>query len=326
MENRRKLLLIIGFPRSGTKLLRAILCNHEQIFLTHELVFLPHLLTNWDRYGDLSVFENFERMHRDIMNTDYFFAKVSRGDKAISAQEWYKLCATFDPVGVFSAVIRRETGAPDSPAVWLGDKSPNYTTHLLAIKRGIPEAKVVHIVRDGRDAALSARKVWRKNIYRFVQRWADGMRRLQDDLRRFPANDVLEVRYEDLLTGPDDAVRRLLDFLGLDYQLDVLKLHKPPENRGDTRYESQIVGDNFGKYKAQLSERQIRRMESVSWDMLKHYRYEVAEYAKVERVPGWLMIWYSACDLVNRLLFDIKLQGGLAPAIKSIITRYRTRM
>jgi hypothetical protein len=326
VKDSQKLLLIVGIPRSGTKLLRNILINHGGIYLTHELLFLPTLLANWDRYGAVSEFANFRKMYKDVMGTYYFTFKQKRGDVTIGAREWYDRCTRFDPLDIFSELIRYETGAPDDQNLWLGDKSPNYTTHLPAIRRGIPDVRIIHIVRDARDVALSAKKVWKKNIYRSTQRWSDGMRKLQEDLGDFQADHFREVRYEDLLEHPEDTVRCLLDFLGLEYRPDILTLRKSAENLGDTRNRTKIMGDNVYKYKTRLNESQVRRLESVSRDMLERYGYEVGFSGPIRRLPAWLMAWYMFCDVFNRVAFDIKLRRSPVFAMKSLISRYRTRI
>jgi hypothetical protein len=326
MQDKRNVVFIIGFPRSGTKLLRAILCNHRSIFITHELLFLPYLIEKWAAYGDVSQFSKFQWMYDDVMRTYYFVEKRNRGARIIGAEEWYERCRAFDILGVLLPIIQYETSAPELPGIWLGDKSPNYTTHVSLIKKAIPEAKFIHIIRDVRDTALSARKVWNKNIYRFVQRWADDIRELQKILRQMPDADRIEVRYEDLVRHSEMTLTRILSFLGLDYDPAMLKLQKPSENFGDARDRVAVVSSNTEKYKNSLRAMEIRRLESICWDVLRHYGYQTGEYPALKRIPHWKMSWFMCCDVVNRLVFDYKQGHSIGFIMKSIISLNRTRV
>ncbi len=325
-EMKRNVVFIIGYPRSGTTLLRMILCNHPSIFIAYELLFLPYLIGKWPGYGNVSEYSNFRRMYEDVMATYYFVEKRSRGAKTISVEEWYERCQAFDILSVLLPVIQYETGAPDTPGVWLGDKSPNYTTRVSAIKKAIPEARFIHIVRDVRDTALSARKAWNKNIYRFVQRWADDIRDLQRALREIPADNLVEIRYEDLVKDPETTLTRIFTFLDLNYDPTMLKLQKPAENLGDTRGCVAVVSSNTEKYKSRLQAVEISRMESLCWDMLHCYGYQAGKYPDLKRVSNWQMSWFMFADMANRLRFEHKQGRSFGFIMKSIISLNRTRM
>jgi hypothetical protein len=322
----RRILFIIGFPRSGTKLLRSVLNNHPRIFITSEMLFLPYLLDNWDRYGDLSNPNNFGRMHADITRTFYFAVRAEQGLDIIDAEQWHAACESFDPTGILLPLLRHETGASEDEGIWLGDKSPNYTTHLAQIKRALPEAKIIHIVRDVRDAALSARKIWKSNIYRYAQRWADGMRPLSRELESLPARDCLELRYEDLLSEPAATLSRVTDFLELEFREDMINLGKPSENFGDAKEAVGIMSGNTRKYKTQLSGSEQNRIEAVCSEVLRHYGYEVATAAPDRRLSRVRMTCYMLADIGNRILFDLRLGRSYGFVLKSMLARLRTRL
>ena len=288
-------------------------------------MFLTILLENWDSYGDLSKIENFRRMYDDIIRTHYFEVRVVQGMEVIQADEWYSSCDSFDPAGVILPVIRHETAAPHNPDIWLGDKSPNYTTHVLQIKTAIPEAKIIHIVRDVRDAALSARKIWHKNVLRFAQRWIDGLRILWKHLESVPDTDYLEIRYEDLLEEPSSSLRRITNFLGLEFDENMLVLSKPAENFGDAKVSIGILSENTGKYRTQLSVKDQRRIEEIAQEALRHYHYE-CDATETKRLSRLEAIFYLAADVFNRFRFDLRLGRGLGFVLRSTISRVRMRL
>lgn len=322
----QKILFIVGFPRSGTKLLRRILNNHPDVFIASELLFLPYLLDNWDRYGDLSDIGNFRTMYGDVTRTLYFKVREKEGIPLFSVQEWYAACETFDPTGVLASLIRHETEAPSGDGIWLGDKSPNYTTHLDQIKGGLPDAKIIHIVRDVRDAALSARKIWGKNMYRYAQQWADGMRVLHKDFELIRHEDRLELRYEDLLSEPLENVARITEFLGLEFYESMISLDKPSENFGDAKSTVGILSGNTGKYRTQLTEKQRQIIEPICSEVLRRYGYDVQAGPMHRRLSVSRMTWYMILDILNRMRFDLRIGRGFGFVARSMVWRSRTRI
>ena len=84
-----------------------------------------------------------------------------------------------------------------------GDKTPLYGRHMPAIERLLPEAHFIHIIRDGRDVALSLRGLWfspSDDIATLAAYWRDNL----TIMRREGAacRNYLEVRYEDLVRAP----------------------------------------------------------------------------------------------------------------------------
>lgn len=132
----------------------------------------------------------------------------------------------------------------------VGDKSPLLVPETIGeISAIYPEARVVHIIRDGRDAAVSAlhhswnfgkkgkndeasakREAYREDpgrmleagesvfagnsLARMAAEWAARVGRTVEDGPALLGENYAEVRYEDLLERPEEEVRRLLRFLG----------------------------------------------------------------------------------------------------------------
>jgi hypothetical protein len=131
----------------------------------------------------------------------------------------------------------------------VGDKSPLLTETVVEEISGIyPEAKVIHIIRDGRDAAVSAahhaRNFGKKgarranperlrsagesifagnSLKRIAAEWAGRVGRAVEDGPVLLGENYAEVRYEDLLERPEEEARRLLAFLGADAADDTVK-------------------------------------------------------------------------------------------------------
>jgi Sulfotransferase family len=106
-----------------------------------------------------------------------------------------------------------------------GDKTPHYVNHVEQLLAIWPDARFVVLVRDGRDVALSLKRMpfGPNNAWAAAQWWARGIRAGAAAERAHP-DRVKTVRYEDLVTDPATHVPDVCAFLGLRYDADMLDL------------------------------------------------------------------------------------------------------
>ncbi len=232
---------------------------------------------------------------------------------------WYESCPDYSLSTVLEVLIKFYTNQLGNPnAVW-GDKSNNYIVHVPLLKRHLPSAKFIHIVRDVRDASLSSYNAWRTNIYRYSQRWYDDVSMIRRDAKTLPASDYLELRYEDLLGDAEKAVRQCTDFLGLDFDERMLTFKKQSEAVGDARGMKTIKSDNVGKYEQRLSPEQVQRIEKIAWPLLRDYGYRFEYAGNQESLSRGRMLSWQFLDVLNRTRFDF---GRIGPAkfVRELIT------
>jgi hypothetical protein len=219
-------------------------------------------------------------------------------------------------------LVKFYTKQLDNPSAVWGDKSNNYIVHTPLLKRHLPSARFIHIVRDVRDASLSSYNAWRTNVYRYSQRWYDDVCTIRRDSKTLPPSDYLEIRYEDLLGQAATTVRKCTDFLGLDFQERLLTFAKQSEAVGDARGMKAIKSDNVGKYKDHFSPAQVRRIERIAGPLLKDYGYSV-EYAGVqESLSRGRMRFLQGLDVLNRMRFDLRSVGWSEFSRELITLRY----
>lgn len=147
------------------------------------------------------------------------------------------------------------------------EKSPTNVYCMLAASRTLPGTPLVHLVRDGRDVAVSLmRRGW--NLFGAGSRW------LYDTLRGLEARQAqhyLELRYEELVTSPDEQLDRILRHLGIEGSGH--SLTQPPTNatglysedwtaRSEPKAWTQTPADpispkSIGRFKTALSSRDI---------------------------------------------------------------------
>jgi hypothetical protein len=113
-----------------------------------------------------------------------------------------------------------------------GDKTPLYMQYLPLLERTFPEARFVHLVRDGRDAALSFLSVPRgimtegwghpKDAAGFARLWRTEVEAAQALGRRVGSGRYLELRYEDLVSDAARVLERVCAFAGLEFEPGML--------------------------------------------------------------------------------------------------------
>ncbi|HJS21928.1 MAG TPA: sulfotransferase [Steroidobacteraceae bacterium] len=267
-------LFIVGMPRSGTKLLRGLLNRHPRVRIpSFETEFLPFLVRWVETRGRPDDERSFARLHAELSRAPYFVYRNARiGPLPVS--EWRSWCAgRFDAAGLFEGIVRYETHIPHGSGVIWGDKSPGYVTHLDMIRQHFPQSRVVHLVRDVRDYCASIRKAWNKDVRRAAHRWGQDVLSAH---RHCVADRThcVEVRYEDLLQSPGQALERVCAFLEIPFTDALTQLEQSVENIGDAKGKTEIVRDNRNKYRTALSRRELESVESLGWTAMRELGYE----------------------------------------------------
>jgi len=140
-----------------------------------------------------------------------------------------------------------------------------------------PDAKLLVLIRDGRDVVESAARKWPDEPYEFwVQQWADGAREILKFMRAFATSRGTNwelVRYEDLLEHPDETVGALLSFLGSHpTEFDWNQLHTLPV------YGSSQHFDKSGQVSCQVVEKtadfkfRARWKETWNWSQKRKFK------------------------------------------------------
>jgi Sulfotransferase family len=166
-----------------------------------------------------------------------------------------------------------------------GDKTPAYIGHVGRLAEIWPNARFVHLIRDGRDVALSVMNVpfGPNNTWAAARSWATAIRQGHKAAERYRGR-VLEVRYEDLVSKPADEVAAICDFLGLTYSDDMLAIEGTDRSKvvaeqsvWFTNVWSGITAAAVGKWRTELTPRQIEVFETVAGKELRALGYETSD-------------------------------------------------
>jgi hypothetical protein len=207
-------------------------------------------------------------------------ARIQPFDCASAARAFYRLYA------------RRQ-----GKARW-GDKTPDYVMRMPAVEALLPEARFIHIFRDGRDVAVSIRPLWfapGKDMATIARYWCERIEQGRHDGARVAA--YLEVRYEALLADPERELRRVCGFAGLDFHPAMLDYHRRAaerlaelrtvyrpdgsvlisgeERRRNHRYALEPPDrERAGRWRRELTREEVAEFNAVAGTWLRELGYE----------------------------------------------------
>ena len=112
-----------------------------------------------------------------------------------------------------------------------GDKTPGYARRMRKIKSALPEAHFIHLIRDGRDVALSQLEVHHgaESVADAAQDWVGGIEKARRNAQR--VGEYIEIRYEDLVSEPEPTLRRVCEFVALPFDASMLSYHDRADER-----------------------------------------------------------------------------------------------
>lgn len=304
-------LFIIGMPRSGTKLIRTLLNNHSSIYIPSiETNNIPLMIKLYREIGDIKDPKNFHRFYNTISKTTYFKYRKLDKKKIITESEWYNSCSNFTIGEVFKKLIlfNIDCHQEDVDLIW-GDKSPSYINHVHHLKEIFPQAKFIHIIRDVRDYCLSINKAWGKNMLRAAKRWTDDNFALKKAISDF-TQDVLELKYENLIENPQQILNEICHFLSIPYEENMHNLKITSENLGEARGLTSIKRDNKNKYQQNIKAGELAKIEGIAYYCLLQYGYSVPATIKHQKVSKSRLLLYKILDGFNLLRFYMR-EGGV---------------
>ena len=270
---------IVGAPRSGTTLLQYMLRAHPALSLpTGESHFFIPLMRNEANYGDLSQPENVRRvleaMYRqsqEFLETDLHGLQfdIAALTKLLAAKGRRSMRDLIDDLFALNA-------AGEGKQRW-GDKTPYYVLHMSSLLNWWPDAQFVHIVRDGRDVALSL--FGRKhdfgvyNTYFASRYWQHYVETGRQQGSKMPKGCYLEIRYEDLLQDQRATMETVCQFLGVEFVEGLMNYKKAGMAGKTPLVQKPVQKDNAEKWRVEMTPSQIRRFEGGAGRSLQRFGY-----------------------------------------------------
>jgi hypothetical protein len=301
-------LILLGVSRSGTTLLRVILDRSPGVAVPDESFFVPLLA----------------RRHGRTIDAERFLDDVSR---IPTIRDWGGVSVA-DVAGrirsgmltgeAIAAIYESYADAAGKPR-W-GDKTPMYMRHLTLLEELFPNAQYVHLIRDGRDAALSFLQMPEGT---FTRTWAHPRtpaqfaclwRREVGDARvlgrRVGEARYLEVRYEELVADSESVVRGICVFAAIPFERTMLDYAGVVDVSAKPHQQRLLTPPTSGvrSWRQDMSTEDAAAFESIAGDLLAELGYEVRSPARsgarAAVACGWydarLTAWNASASLVQR--------------------------
>lgn len=292
--------LIVGCPRSGTSLLAGELARRFDLVIPFETHFVP-IFKRWlGLYGDLQQPRNRHILLRDI----YLFTRM-----------WLRASKTFDQekiahISILSTETRTqdivdqscdyaslcraifEVYAQGQGAARFADKSVFFSpVPVQTLSGALGDIKIINVVRDGRDVYLSWTKTWfgagsSGEAARLWSRHVQGVDRWAKD----HPGKVMTVRYEDLITAPDDVFSAIGEFWHLTPRVgDASALSDAMSSAREHSMLGQgINADNLNKHVTALPADAARRFVEIAGEDLKRHGYDTAQgQGRLQKERAW---------------------------------------
>ncbi len=266
-------IFIGGCPRSGTTLLGSMLGTHERVVCLPEAPFIGLQARAFRDSPDAIA-----SIHRAIQSDFKFrFLQLSAND--------LEACLHADAHGyreLIEAYVRAfamRNQRSDS-RYWL-DHTPHNLAYCRRLASAFPDARFVHIVRDGRAVAASwIPLTWGPNtVVGAAQQWMIYMAQGLAGEQSVPSAQVQRVRYETLVSEPEVVLRDLCAWLDLPFR-SAMTEGKGFQVPAYTRSQHGLIGrpadpQRIDSWRSRLRPREIEIFEHLTGDLLPNLGYEL---------------------------------------------------
>ncbi len=286
-KNKNRPIFIVGCERSGTTMLRLILCSHKNIAIPPQTKYAKKLYKRRLLFGDLSKADNRKKLRNWFLNNHNKKTKIIDLDiDKNDVREELKI--TGNTLGAFLSVIPKLYSKKFGKSRW-GDKRPYYIKYLPQLFKLFPDAQVIHIIRDGRDAVASLKRMpwWNKNSLFAMLNWQEAIQHGIIAKSKYSSEQYIEIKYEDIINEPENSIKSVCKFLGEEYSESLLEFHKiakesVPSYKMDwhSATKSKINAASIGRWQKDLEQWEVILFNRKFKNELESHKYEIQDKPK----------------------------------------------
>ena len=201
-----KPIFIFSLPRAGSTLLQRLLGLHDDIDTTAEPWLALPVFFALKGYGLNSIYG-----HHVLSNAVTGYADSLPGGR----NDYYKSAASFlnDLYNLGSSEKAR----------YFIDKTPRYHLIVDDIISAFPEAKIIFLWRNPLAITASMIKTWGKNQWNLYMFYVDLYSGIDSLVNAYShCENKLSVKYEDLVNKPESEMKRIMEYLDLEYEHNII--------------------------------------------------------------------------------------------------------
>ena len=262
---------VLGSGRNGSTLLASILNAHKDVFIPPEQFILPYAIMK--QY--LSLFQTKDAWRKDIISMFLDDKKTLNWNVNLDHLHIDKkdISSLFDKI-----YVRYAKENKGSIRIW-GDKTPINIHFIDFIYPEFTSAKYIFLIRDARDVVLSYKNLKDHkavNTHYAIWKWKDSIDKLKYLQKR---TDVLIVKYEKLVSNPDQEINRIVDYLGLSQSDSLIDLKTDASFMGVSEkshhqnLNKPISDRSVGKWQKDLNKYDINLVNQECYAYLQEFGY-----------------------------------------------------
>jgi hypothetical protein len=273
-----KPVFLSGVYRSGTTILAQVIGAHREIAITFDSVkFLRFCL---HRYSPIDDPDNRERLVREThdriaLRWDMHFDVDAMTEAVLAAGSGY--------APVYDVFMQRLLLTGDGAAKRWGEKTAVMWSRIPDFLTMFPDAKVIHVMRDPRDATASYKKLTYEPGYTYLDCAVNSLHAMQSISEyqdRFGKDRVYWIRMEDLVSQPEQAARAMCEFLELDFDPGMIdptrfrdKAGKPWDNNSVFCPNMTGISGDFERWRTELTTSEVLFVEMLAASQMSKFGY-----------------------------------------------------
>ena len=287
-ERKRRPVFVMGCHRSGTNLLYDTLLSAGGFAIYRG--YLPIYETLIPHFGSIKNSHNRGKIVETWMKSEGFRRAGVDGGQISS-----ELLAQCRNGGEFIRIVMSKIAESQGVSRFVV-YDPDSVLHMARIRREIPNPLFIHIIRDGRDIALSLMKMegfrpflWSRQARTLLETalyWEWIVRQGRQHGRQVP-DDYIEIHYEELVTQPRTVLAKLADFLDHDLDYDHIQsagLGRLRESNSSFRGDEKEIKNPVNRWKEKLTHEQVVDIEALIGPSLEEFGYPLTVNAGERRM------------------------------------------
>ncbi len=291
IKHRNPFVFVIGCPRSGTTLMQRMLDAHPDLTVANDTHFITRaakreLRKVADPKFSTQLMEQVESYHR------FRRLGLEHEDVVQAAQGAEQ----------YSDFVRRlyDLRGAKMGKLLSGEKTPDYCRRIPVLHQLFPQARFIHVIRDGRDTALSALQwatagkgpgrwsLWQEDAVGTCAlwwRWQAGTG--WNDGHALGKAHYMEVKYEALVREPDVELQKVCSYLHIPYSEQMARFHegKTIKNPGLSA-KSAWLGPTPGlrDWRRDMDAGDVAVFDAIAGKLLDKTGYKCRKYSKIQSV------------------------------------------
>ena len=215
--------------------------RHPELYgFPSETQMMPYIISQAPKFEDLENDDNFRAYWQFAINQLPKLQRHNHGVNPVIPDTWRSFPRSVG--GIFDGIF--QTLAAESEKKRWCEKTPDHVQHLPLLSQIFPDAKFVHMIRDGREVACSISRRQKRHPALIIYRWKKLVEMGQSEGKTL-GDRYLEIKYEDLTSDPRSGMERVCAFLSLDFSTQVLRSKMPGSER-----RQQFAKDELDKIRA----------------------------------------------------------------------------